>query len=726
MTLVLLAGLASPAWSAEPPVLVDRGGANAEGFGARAVVARPGTLNLRAGDIELASQPDLLTRDDAFAAGRRLILALDGPMTPTRREQLEGLGVRLGDYLPTDAFLADLSATSAARLRGLGFVARVIAYAPAWKTAPDVGARTYSSPERTELAAAGFVRLHVTAFEGVDAPALAARLATMPGVRVLESSVATGEVLFDAPAASAPALTGALAQDEAVRFIDEAGEAFDRELTASWTVQSNQANVYTLWNQGLTGAGHVLGIIDSRIGVDHCAFFDAVNPIGPLHRKILAYNTSLGYAQHGTHVAGIAAGDTGVQDTQRGLAFGAKIVYNIHPSATVQSFLDRFTLHASQGAFVHTNSWGTDSTRAYNASCVGLDTFLWQNDEQCIVFAVSNSVQVNNPENAKNVLAVGASQRSPTQANWCIGGSGPTTDGRRRPEAMAPGCAIVSATGSNGCSTASLTGTSMATPSIGALALLVREYFTDGFYPSGAANAPDAFSPSGALVKAVVVNAGTDMTGVTGYPSLREGWGRPIADDALFFTGDARGLVVRQALNNGPEALSTGRYALNRITVTAGGEPLKVTLSYHDAPGAVDTTFAPVNQLALRVVGPDGSTYLGNNFAAGVSLVGGSVDLVNNTQQVILPAPAAGVYRVFIDAPAVQVGAQGYGLAMTGAITDGPCPSDYDLSGFVDSDDFIAFTAAFEAGDPSADFDASGFVDSDDFIAFVARFAAGC
>jgi hypothetical protein len=52
--------------------------------------------------------------------------------------------------------------------------------------------------------------------------------------------------------------------------------------------------------------------------------------------------------------------------------------------------------------------------------------------------------------------------------------------------------------------------------------------------------------------------------------------------------------------------------------------------------------------------------------------------------------------------------------------------SDYDNSGFVDLDDFIAFVADFELGVDEADFDGSGFVDLDDFIAFVAAFEAGC
>ncbi len=54
------------------------------------------------------------------------------------------------------------------------------------------------------------------------------------------------------------------------------------------------------------------------------------------------------------------------------------------------------------------------------------------------------------------------------------------------------------------------------------------------------------------------------------------------------------------------------------------------------------------------------------------------------------------------------------------------CPADFDKSGFVDLDDYVAFVAAFEAGTQNADFDGTGFVDTDDFTAFVLAFEAGC
>ncbi|HRJ49529.1 MAG: hypothetical protein KF787_03575 [Phycisphaeraceae bacterium] len=54
------------------------------------------------------------------------------------------------------------------------------------------------------------------------------------------------------------------------------------------------------------------------------------------------------------------------------------------------------------------------------------------------------------------------------------------------------------------------------------------------------------------------------------------------------------------------------------------------------------------------------------------------------------------------------------------------CRSDFDGSGFVDTDDFTAFVIAFENGDEACDIDGTGFVDTDDFTSFVIAFEFGC
>ncbi|MCK6475871.1 MAG: hypothetical protein L6Q35_03460, partial [Phycisphaerales bacterium] len=87
---------------------------------------------------------------------------------------------------------------------------------------------------------------------------------------------------------------------------------------------------------------------------------------------------------------------------------------------------------------------------------------------------------------------------------------------------------------------------------------------------------------------------------------------------------------------------------------------------------------------------------------------------------------AAGNPR-FADDPATADTAPGPAPVVDiGAIERPPCKADFDASGFVDLDDYVAFVLAFEEGDESADFDGTGFVDTDDFDAFVFAFEAGC
>ena len=69
---------------------------------------------------------------------------------------------------------------------------------------------------------------------------------------------------------------------------------------------------------------------------------------------------------------------------------------------------------------------------------------------------------------------------------------GPTDDGRIKPEVTVPGSSIVSAANdgnitTNNCNTRSMSGTSMATPGAAGLTALIRQYYTDGWYPTGAA-----------------------------------------------------------------------------------------------------------------------------------------------------------------------------------------------------------------------------------------------
>ena len=58
-----------------------------------------------------------------------------------------------------------------------------------------------------------------------------------------------------------------------------------------------------------------------------------------------------------------------------------------------------------------------------------------------------------------------------------------------------------------------MSGTSMATPITAGLSALVRQYFTEGWYPTGQKNPSDGYSPSAALMRAMILTSGVDLLG---------------------------------------------------------------------------------------------------------------------------------------------------------------------------------------------------------------------
>jgi hypothetical protein len=270
-----------------------------------------------------------------------------------------------------------------------------------------------------------------------------------------------------------------------------------------------------------------------------------------------------------------------------------------------------------------------------------------------------------------------------TNANSkCGGGVGPTSDGRLKPDLFTPGCSIVSANSSVTCGTRSMTGTSMACPNATAAGALVRQYFMDGFHPRGVKSPGYGFVPSAALIKAVLINACQDMTGVAGYPSATEGWGRVVLDDGLYFAGDAAKLFVAERRN--AEGLSTNQTIEFQLEVRSGSVPLEVTCAFTDFAGTVNASNPVVNDLDLVVLSPgNAQTFLGNVFAGGWSATGGIADAKNNIERVAVLNPAVGTWTLRITGRNVPQNRQGFGLCANG-----------DLAGCLD----LAASVAYGAG----------------------------
>jgi len=90
------------------------------------------------------------------------------------------------------------------------------------------------------------------------------------------------------------------------------------------------------------------------------------------------------------------------------------------------------------------------------------------------------------------------------------------------------------------------------------------------------------------------------------------------------------------------------------------------------------------NDLDLIVTGPTGTVWRGNVFASGASATGGAADRKNTLEQVLLAAPAAGVYTVTVRSFNVPNGPQPFALVVTGNVTPGGTPPPPPVTVFFD------------------------------------------
>ncbi|MCA9752777.1 MAG: S8 family serine peptidase, partial [Gemmatimonadetes bacterium] len=604
-----------------------------------------------------AAPADLALSPAELRANRHWIVQVSTPAPAQMRGTLAGYGAEILSYVPNRAYVVRADAGVADALRADPGVRWVGAWRPDYKLEAGIGTRTFTDPERPS--APGEVLLVLCAFPGEDLASLAQRVRAA-GAEVLETQTARERLI----ARGARGIERALARIDGFSWIEEAPELTHRNNTTRWVAQSNVANYTPIWDAGLHGEGQIVGHIDGAIRESSCYFDDTVPP-GPTHRKIIAYRGTESSSSHGTHTAGTVAGLNPGTLNFAGHAYEAKISHTRDNLITgfgngTSNLYTYLEFANGDDAHVHTNSWGDDGRTTYTTWCADIDAFSRDYEDDLVLFAVTNLSTLKTPENAKNVLAVGGTLQAPNQASHCTGGQGPTSDGRRKPEIYLPGCSILSASSSSACATQSSSGTSMACPAVAGNAILVRQYYTEGFYPSGAANATDALVPSGALLKATLLNGTEDMTGVTGYPSNREGWGRLNLDQALYLAGDTRTSVIRDVRH--ADGLSTGGTDEFEITADAASS-LAITMVFTDQPALVGAALAPVNDLDLEVEGPDG-LFLGNVFAAGSSTTGGSADNLNNVERVVLPAGGftSGTWTIRVRGAAVPDGPQGYAI----------------------------------------------------------------
>jgi len=600
------------------------------------------------------------------------LIQFDRSLSEADREAVGRAGGDLLVYIPNNAWIMRADAANYDVIKNLGFVRWVGLYESQYKVSNEIGSRPFKGLDRVFEQASGRYQLAISLLDGVSYQA-AATAAESLGMEILE---------INADGRSAMILArgnrnqvSSLAEHPDILFIDEASEATPRNDLTRWVIQSNVSNSQPIWDQGLHGEGQIGGLIDGRMYISHDQFRDPVNNTpGPNHRKVLAYLSSNGQGSdsHGTHTAGTFVGDRipiNGQTFRNGMAYAAKLAFRNLGDISSSNLLTRFNEMYGYGARVYSNSWGDDGTRNYTSWSRAIDEFSWNNEEVCVAFAVSNGSQATTPENGKSCLAVGATQQANSQQNHGSGGTGPTLDGRRKPEIYSPGVNIWSALAGTASSWTQMTGTSMACPSISGMSLLVRQYYSEGWLETGKKNVAKGFTPSGALIRSTILNGGVDMTGVSGYPSNREGWGRLLLNNALFFAGETARLLAYDRRN--ANGMTAGQEDVYYVVVRNASVPLKIVMSFTDYPGTVNASNPVVNDMDLTVVGPTGTTWIGNDFntSTGESKTGGAVDAKNSTEVVLLKVPAKGIYRIKVKCQTLNNGTkQGYAMTVSGGV----------------------------------------------------------
>lgn len=675
------------------------------------VPSRPITLNSQQIDTSLAP----IASSPGAADSEALLLQFDGPVSPAQRRMLAEMA-RVYTYLPPDTFLVRMPQQRRAQLlTDIG--AR---WSGAWQASYKVGR---SVREATlDRAAERKHQLMLQLFPDRDVAAFVAELRAqgVPGVLAYARNDYFARVRLEWNGAEMAEYVDRIAAHDDVFFIELEPRRALLNDTTIWVGQSglDAGQTTPVFANGIHGEGQVVAVLDTGIDPDMCYFRDGTlglptmnacnggSSINPAQRKLLGVdflwssdcNGGVAASEwddqdHGTHVAGTVAGDNFANpiahDAGDGMAPAAKLVIQDGGYAVdncgdlpgigcpVVDLNPIFQQTYDQGARIHSNSWGDNendpSQNDYSLGSQDVDEFMWTHKDFLVFFAAGNSgpgaASVGSPSTAKSAVSVGATLRSTNAGSLASFSScGPTDDGRIKPEITVPGSSIVSAnsdnnTASNNCNTRTSSGTSMATPGAAGLTALIRQYYVDGFHPGGSANAADTITPSAALLRATLVNSGTNMSGATAMPSNCQGWGRVTLDSTLYFAGDARRLWLQDDSVGFAAAPDEHVEVLN----VSAGQPLKVSLAWTDFPSTPAANPHLVNDLDL-IVSHNGVSYFGNVWSGAQSVAGGSADRLNTLEQVLITAPVDGMVTVTVRAHNIPMGPQPYALVVTGAL----------------------------------------------------------
>jgi serine protease AprX len=417
---------------------------------------------------------------------------------------------------------------------------------------------------------------------------------------------------------------------------------------------------------------------------------------------------------HGTHVAGLALGDGSVSaGRHRGAAPGARLVFQaleqyciVKPEFANQlrsgfflsgrpiDLRDLFRQARQHGARIHVNSWGDPARGTYTDDCFEADLFLRENPDAVILFAAGNDGADRDgdgrlergslyaPATAKSVITIGATEGAeqvglrrtwgeldPKKTRYlnaldrrafisgdpdriaCFSSTGPTADGRTKPDLCMAGT-NQAAPRSRVCNTYAWGladplphymysgGTSSATGRAGGLVALVRQAWRE---------ANGGTPLSGAAIKALLILGARPVRGRGAFEqALPNEAGYGLLDVAASLPKQSNRVitVVDEMLG-----LETGDQRLYAVNVPEHAT-LEAVLCWYDEPGE-----RLINDLDLSLLSPDGTA------------MPRAPDRTNTVEVIRAPRLAAGRYVLRVGAFNVPASPQSF--ALTVAVTNG-------------------------------------------------------
>jgi hypothetical protein len=643
------------------------------------------------------------------------IVQFNGPVQEAWRKGLEKAGAEVMFYLPNYAFVVRMNEAIRGNITAAkGEVKWTGLYQPAYKISPRLAAN----------AKGGKIRASISLFSPEDVNSAISQIEAVTGHKIFYKSSFEWEpgkfnkkIFVDI---SLDKLS-ALANIRGVSWMEPMPVFKISNTNTQVTMQNGvlTANARPFWVLGISGEGQIIQNLDTGCAEANEYFQHSSNRKSAwywdnTHRKVVgqqpgarADEIELGWAAgtmskwgdelansyHGTHTAGSNCGNDSsiLTGTAEGMAKHAKLlfidgggdsgsVFGTWDINRVGSWgWDSAFKYISQRAYISSNSWGSDDGGTYSSSSMESDQFMWSHKDYLWVFANGNTgieavplSKAGSPATCKNGVAVGAlaaagasglggANTKATFSSW-----GRLLDGRLSPTVSAPGTNIISADG-DGAGTRTMSGTSMACPIVAGSTAMLRQYFTEGWYPTGTKIAANGFTPSAALMKATLAISGDSTTSWCGsfVPDSLFGWGRVNLDTALFLSGNQVKLLV----NDNRTGVNTGEAIEYLLNIPTGATGLKISLTWTDYPGSTTAAKALVNDLDLDAYNPAAARYRGNRY--GSVLPRQSVttatdnDNIDILEGIKVVAPAVGTWRIRVTGKNVAMGPQPFALVIT-------------------------------------------------------------